>query len=161
MKIIFPLKCWGPASLFVLLVITFFERVCSTETTTCISVLKFAFWLGVFLSNGIGNFMKLRVKRRLCNRKIISLLAAVPASTSEPSFPFWSLRPCSPSAPEFSDFMLVFCCSQLFVVSAMPGGMVIAASHLLMKQGKALVYPWSWSFQLRVSHWGSSRFDLT
>lgn len=27
-------------------------------------------------------------------------------------------------------------------------------------RGEALVYPWSWRFQLRVSHWGT-RFDLT
>lgn len=60
--------------------------------------------------------MKLCARRRLCNRKI-SLLVTVPASTNEPSFPFgvcseWSLRPCSLSVPEFSDFTLLLCCLQ-------------------------------------------------
>lgn len=164
MRIIFLLKCWGPAPLFVLLALMFFEHVCSTETTTCLSVLKFAFWQGVFLSHGIGNFTKLRATRRLCNRKIISLLAAVPASTSEPSFPFGLCSDWSEAMQPECSWVQWFHAAPLLestLVSAMPGGMVIAASHLLMKQGKALVYPWPWRSQLRVFQWGTSRFDLT
>lgn len=117
MKIIFPLKCWGPASL----------SSSDQVPWTCLlhwnnhlhfTALKAVFWLGVFLSNGIGNFMKLCARRRLCNSKIISLLAAVQASTNEPSFPFglcsdWSLRPCSPSVLS----SVISCCSFVAVNS--------------------------------------------
>lgn len=96
--------------------------LCHWNNHLCFTALKGSFWLGVFLSDGIGKFMKLHARRRLCNRKIISLLAAVPASANEPSFPFglrsdWSLRPCSPWMCLSSDFTLLLCSSQLFVAS--------------------------------------------
>lgn len=159
MKIIFPLKCWGPASL----------SSSDHVPWTCLlhwnnhlhfTALKVVFWLGVFLSNGIGNFMKLCARRRLCNRKIISLLVAVQASTNEPSFPFglcsdWSLRPCSPSVPEFSDFMLLlYRVSSLLPTGAAlqrQGGCLLQPVTHWWSRGKALLYPWSWRFQLIFS----------
>lgn len=126
--------------------------LCHWNNHLCFTALKGSFWLGVFLSDGIGKFMKLHARRRLCNRKIISLLAAVLASANEPSFPFglrsdWSLRPCS---PWMFLSLVISRCSFVPVSSLLPPGagcsatlgeVVIAASHPLMKQGKSPALP--------------------
>lgn len=148
MKIIFLLKTWVPVSLSSLLAIMFFESVRSTETSAQVAQLwKAGFGWVFFLSYGIGKFLKLCKRRRLWNRRIISLLAAIPASTDDHPFPFGlgSDRSLRRYSPWRFPSLVISSCSFAPSSSSLPPGASCSPTWLLMVISAGTQPPWGQS----------------